>query len=454
MASLQYLLLFLITLLLSTTFSTQISNATSKTYLLPIIKDITKPQYYTTFLVGTPQTRVYLSISLGNLWTWFTCDIVGYNRSSTFRPLSCDAPDCATFGGVGCVGCPDGPLRPGCTPINTCGATTYGPLHDMLYASGVITDVISLYSQAQNTAQNMKVSLRDFPFTCAPDKGPLKGLSSYTKGILTLARIPNALHAQIFSAYKLPHKFALCLPSTSNSGNYNGAMYFGGGPYHLPSSSRVDLSRSLVTTPLVINPNSTAPIYAEGSPSVEYFINVRSIKVDGIPIHFKPSLLSFDKDGIGGTKICSMDPYTILHGDIYKPLIKLFVAKAAAMKIARVPSVAPFGACFSAKTIKTTKTGPIVPIIDLIFNEKSPLLHNKNGRWRIYGANSMVKVQNNQNVLCLGLVDGGLTPTTSIVIGGAQMEDNLIEIDFVNNKLGITSSLLHLGTNCAKFKGI
>ncbi|KAK9664829.1 hypothetical protein RND81_14G071600 [Saponaria officinalis] len=441
MASIPYL--FLITLLLSTIFHTQISNATSQTYLLPIIKDITKPQYYTTFLVGTPQTRVYLAIDLGNLWTWFTCDIVGYNRSSTFRPLSCDAPDCTTFGRLGCVGCPDGPLKPSCTPINTCGASAYSPQSNMLYSGGVIEDVISLYSQAQKSTQKINVNLRNFPFTCASDKGPLKGLSPYTKGILTLARRPVALHAQISSAFKLPHKFALCLPSSS--GNYNGAMYFGGSPNHL--------SKSLITTPLVINPNSTAPIYSIGEPAVEYFINIRSIKIDGVPVHFKTSLLSFDKDGVGGTKISTMDPYTILHSDIYKPLVTNFINKAATMNITRVQSVPPFGACFSAPTIQNTKTGPIVPIIDLIFNEKSPLLHNKNGRWRIYGANSMVKVPN-KNVLCLGFVDGGLKPTTSIVIGGKQMEDNLIEFDLVGNKLGVTSSLLHLGTTCSQFKGI
>ena len=41
------------------------------------------------------------------------------------------------------------------------------------------------------------------------------------------------------------------------------------------------------------------------------------------------------------------------------------------------------------------------------------------------GANSMVKVK--ENVLCLGVVDGGLKPRTSIVTGGHQLEDNMLE---------------------------
>ncbi|XP_074294647.1 putative aspartic proteinase GIP2 [Silene latifolia] len=446
--------LFLTLFLLSTViFPIQISNAASKTYLLPIIKDIKTPQYYTTLLVGTPQVRVNLAIDLGNLWSWFTCDIVGYNRSSTFHPVSCDAPECDTYGRFGCVGCPDGPLKPSCTPINTCGAIAYSPQSNALYSGGAIEDVISLYSQSQNSAQLVKTNLRDYPFTCAPDKGPLKGLSPFTKGILTLARRPVALHAQISSAFKVPNKFALCLPATSNLGKNNGAMYFGGGPYRLPSTSKIDLSSSLVTTPLVINPNSTAPTYSVGDSSIEYFFNVRSIKVDGVPVRFKSSLLSFDKDGVGGTKISTLDPYTILHSDIYKSLIEVFVTRAKSMNITRVPSVAPFGACFSEKSVTRTKTGPNIPIIDLIFNEKSSVLHNKNGRWRIYPTNSMVNVAK-KDVMCLGFVDGGSDPRTSIVIGGKQMEDNLIEFDLVENKLGVTSSLLHLGTSCSQFKGI
>ena len=41
------------------------------------------------------------------------------------------------------------------------------------------------------------------------------------------------------------------------------------------------------------------------------------------------------------------------------------------------------------------------------------------------GANSMVKVK--ENVLCLGVVDGGLKPRNSIVTGGHKLEDNMLE---------------------------
>ncbi|XP_021733561.1 basic 7S globulin-like [Chenopodium quinoa] len=432
MASTPFLLCFL--LLIISAFSFHFSNAT---FVLPIVKDNTKSQYYTSFLVGTrPSTRVYLVIDIGNRWSWFACDLYGYNsNSTTYHEVPCNSPKCARYEPTGtfCSG-------------DTCGVYAYTPWGDGLYAGGLVEDASTLYKQAQpnSLAQLSKASLPTFPFSCA-DKGPLKGLSPHTKGVVTLARVPFALHSQISSTFKVPRKFALCLPSSTSSG-YNGAIYFGGSPSYM--------SKSLITTPLIINPNSTAPIRSEGETSVEYFIKVRSIKIDGTPIRFRSSLLSFDiKQAVGGTKISTMDPYTVLHSEIYKSLISVFVTKATAMKMTRVAPVAPFGACFSTKSIvNNAKTGPSVPIFDIIMDGKSPLLHNKNARWRIYGANSMVKVS--ENVMCLGFVDGGSSPTTSIVIGGKQMEDNLVEIDLETNKLGVTSSLLRMGTNCSKFKGI
>ncbi|GAB4843454.1 hypothetical protein Ancab_013416 [Ancistrocladus abbreviatus] len=431
----------------TTVISAATTTTSPHTFVLPVVKDIVKVQYYTSFLVGTPPVRVYTVLDLGNKYSWIACDIYGYNVSSTFHPILCGTPKCSAYGENGCVGCIMPVVKPSCTK-NTCGAYAYTPWGDIVYSGGQIEDTISLYSRTPSTPFS-KTSLRNFPFTCA-DSGPLKGLSQHTKGVLTLARNRVALHSQIASAFKVPHKFALCFPSSSSASH--GAMYFGGGPYYLPPS-RIDLTKYLVTTPLIINPNSTAPVYSEGERSIEYFVKVRSIKVDGIPVTFKPSLLSFDKDGKGGTKLSTLTSYTTLHSEIYKALVGVFFSRAEAMKITRVASVAPFGACFSSKSISyNAKTGAGVPIIDLVMVNKSPVLHGKNARWRIYGANSMVKVS--PEVSCLGFVNGGSNVRTAIVIGGQQMEDNLIEFNLASSQLGFTSSLLHFGTSCSQFRGL
>jgi len=114
----------------------------------------------------------------------------------------------------------------------------------------------------------------------------------------------------------------------------------------------------------------------------------------------------------------------------------------ALANVTRVASVAPFGACFSSKNIGSTRVGPAVPQIDLV-------LQRKRVYWGIFGANSMVQVSN--DVVCLGFVDGGSNPRTSIVIGGHQIEDNLLQFDLAKSRLGFSSSLLFRQTTCANF---
>jgi hypothetical protein len=83
-----------------------------------------------------------------------------------------------------------------------------------------------------------------------------------------------------------------------------------------------------------------------------------------------------------------------------------------------------------------------VPQIDLV-------LQSSKVSWTIFGANSMVQVKS--DVMCLGFVDGGLNPRTSIVIGGYQLENNLLQFDIATSRLGFSSSLLFRQTTCANF---
>ncbi|KAK1380120.1 hypothetical protein POM88_026864 [Heracleum sosnowskyi] len=161
----------------------------------------------------------------------------------------------------------------------------------------------------------------------------------------------------------------MCLSSTSS----NGAIFFGG----------FDSSTAPLTyTPLLTNPVSTATFYAKGEASSEYFIGVKSIEINQKVVRINPTLLSINATGHGGTKISTLDKYTVLETSIYKAVVNAFVKE---LNVPRVPSVAPFGACFSTKNIGTAYTGPAVPTIDLV-------LQSKDVYWRIHGANSMVRL--------------------------------------------------------------
>ncbi|ONK77880.1 uncharacterized protein A4U43_C02F11790 [Asparagus officinalis] len=180
----------------------------------------------------------------------------------------------------------------------------------------------------------------------------------------------------------------------------------------------------------------------KGERSVEYFIQVKHIKVNWDVVPVKASLLEIDREGRGGTKISTVAPYTVMESSIYKAVTNAFAARMSKDKVKSVAPVAPFKLCYNAADIVSSGTGPSVPPVDLV-------LHNHHVVWRIYGANSMVEAK--KGVLCLGFVDGGAKPRTSIVIGGHQIEDHLLQFDLRRRRLGFTSSLLLKRTSCAKF---
>jgi hypothetical protein len=57
----------------------------------------------------------------------------------------------------------------------------------------------------------------------------------------------------------------------------------------------------------------------------------------------------------------------------------------------------------------------------------------------------------NDDVLCLGFVNGGRNPRTSIVIGGYQLENNLVQFDLAASRLGFSSLLFGRQTTCSNF---
>ncbi|KAL0457270.1 UNVERIFIED_CONTAM: putative aspartic proteinase GIP2 [Sesamum latifolium] len=270
-----------------------------------------------------------------------------------------------------------------------------------------------------------RLSVPDFSFSCM-DKDFLEGLASGATGMLGLARTDISFHKQAANRFNLPDKFSLCPPSSGI-----GKLTVGDSPF----------SGSLKTTPLIINPVSTYPIYVTGEPSDEYFIDVRSIRVDGKPLAVKNSYFSIDENGVGGTKISTIRNFTALHNSIYKPFTRAFLKAAADMKIKSIAAVPPFRACFSSDSISRTPAGPSAPVIDLV-------LPGNDVYWRINGGNSLVEID--QKTTCLAFVDGGSNPRTSIVIGAHQLEENFLEFDLLSSQLRFSSSLLVQNNSCSR----
>ncbi|KAL5995885.1 hypothetical protein ACLOJK_025958 [Asimina triloba] len=378
--------------------------------LLPVTKDAATIQYLTHLSHRTPLLPLTLVVHLAGPFLWLDCD-AGY-LSSSYSPPPCRSPQCSlatttstsTSTSTACRDCFMGP-RPGCN-INACTLSPHNPFARATAPGELAQDALS-FPSTDGSNPGPDAAVPRFLYSCAPTF-LLRGLASGAQGIAGLAR----------SGIQFPSKIRR-LPSL-----------FGDGPYvFLPG---IDVWKSLMYTPLLTNPG--------GELSSEYFIGVKSIKINGKQVPINTSLLAIDGNGVGGTKISTVHPYTVLETSIYRAVTEAFARETAS--IPRAAPVAPFDVCFSSKSMGSTRAGPAVVAIDLV-------LQSEGVYWRILGANSMVGVK--EGVDCLAFVDGGANPRTSIVVGGHQLEDNLLQFDLGASRLGFSSSLLVRQTSCGDF---
>ncbi|XP_051120592.1 probable aspartic proteinase GIP2 [Andrographis paniculata] len=399
--------------------------------VLPVRKDAATQQYVTVINQRTPSAAVRLVVHLGGQFLWVDCD-ANY-VSSTYRPVRCRSAQCSLAGSAACGDCYDGP-RPGCNN-NTCGVFPDNPFITTSTSGELAQDAVAVPSTDGSNPGRL-ATVPQFIFSCAPTF-LLRGLAAGATGLAGLGRARIGVPSLFSAAFSFRRKFAVCLSSSTSS---DGVIFFGDGPYvFLPG---IDVTPSLFT-PLYINPVSTAGASTQGEPSTEYFIRINAIRINNKPISINTSLLTIDAAGDGGTKISTVNQYTLLETSIYTALTTAYIREAAAWNITRVAGVAPFDVCFSSANVGSTRVGPAVPSIDLVLQgQNSPV-------WTIFGSNSMVAV--NDDVLCLGFLDGGSNPRTAIVIGAFQFENNLLQFDLAASRLGFTSTLFFRQTTCANF---
>ncbi|XP_010522713.1 PREDICTED: basic 7S globulin-like [Tarenaya hassleriana] len=421
-SSVLHFLLLLFFVVLPTTFAQQ--SFRPKALVLPVTKDASTLQYLATINQRTPLVPVKLVVDLGGQFQWVDCD-KGY-ISSTYRPARCRSAVCSLARSTSCGDCFSAP-RPGCNN-NTCGVFPDNTVTRTATSGELAQDVVSIES-TDGSNPGRVVTVPRFVLACG-STFLLDGLANGAMGMAGLGRTNIALPSQFAAAFSFRRKFAVCLSSG------RGVVFFGDGPYvFLPG---IEIS-GLTYTPLLINPVSTASAFSQGEKSAEYFIGVTGILVNNKPVPLNQTLLKINREGFGGTKISTVNPYTVLETSIYNAVVSAFVRETAAKRVA---AVAPFGACFSTEGVGSTRLGPAVPEIDLVLQSNDVV-------WRIFGANSMVSVRD--DVICLGFVDGGVNPRTSIVIGGYQLEDNVVQFDLAASRLGFSSTLLGRRTNCANF---
>ncbi|OMP05044.1 Peptidase A1 [Corchorus olitorius] len=407
-------------------------------FVAPIHKDSSTLLYSLTLFLKTPLQPTRLHLDIGASFSWVDCD-TDYN-SSTYQHIPCGSPLCTSVGhNLSCSNCYN-PPGPSCGN-DTCSLFPENSVTRKTAISAALTDSLALPTSDGST-HGPPLLVPSYIFSCSPPS-LLEGLAKNVTGLAAFGRSNYSLPAQISNTFSVPRYFALCLPgSTSDPG---ASLVGSGGPYYF-SSQKIDLSKSLIYTPLILNPVGSTVITYAGQPSDEYYLNLTSINVNGKPIQINSSLLAVDESGFGGTKLSTATPYTVVETSIYNALTDAFVNESAALNLTVTNAVKPFSVCYSAADIIVTRVGPGVPTVDLVMERDDVF-------WRVFGSNSMVKIAGGDGgeVWCLGFVDGGVNPRTSVVIGGHQMEDNLLQFDLESNRLGFTSSVLLKGTTCSSF---
>ncbi|KAJ8751908.1 hypothetical protein K2173_000654 [Erythroxylum novogranatense] len=386
--------------------------------VLPVRKDGATSLHVTSIQKRTPQTPVQFVVDLNGRFLWVNCE-KNY-LSTTYQAPLCHSTLCVRAGSDYCHTCLSSKARYGCHN-NTCGLVALNPMTHQTAVGELAQDVLAIQStRGSNPGPVAKVP--DFLFACAPSTLLQKGLPRNVQGVAGIGHAPIALPIQLASHFGFRPNFGICLSSSTNN---NGVIFFGEGPFSMLSG--VQVSGPVGYTPLIITRQG------------EYYIQVTSVKINKKPLPINTTLLTTNKQGLGGTMISTTTPYTILEHSIYQTFTKFFTSQFPG--VPRVQNVPPFSVCYDSKRLSSTRVGPRVPNIDLVFN---------NAAWTIFGANSMVQAR--PGVSCLAFVEGGLKQTrASIVIGAHQIEDNFLQFDLASSRLGFSSSLLLKRSNCGNF---
>ncbi|XVE73165.1 hypothetical protein DITRI_Ditri11bG0095300 [Diplodiscus trichospermus] len=388
------------------------SPANAISFVAPIDKDNSTLLYSLTLYLKTPLQLTRLHLDLGASFTWVDCD-TDYN-SSTYQHIPCGSPLCSSIGhDLACSNCYN-PPSPSCAN-NTCSLFPENSVTRKTAISNAISDSLALPT-SNGLTQGPPLLFPSYVFSCSPPS-LLDGLANNVTGLAAFGWSNYSLPAKVSDTFSVPRSFALYRP----------------------------LEITCLHTPLILNPVGSTVITYAGKPSDEYYINVTSINVNGKPIQINSSLLAIDENGFGGTKLSTATPYTILETSIYNAVTDAFVNESSTLNLTVTNAVKPFSVCYSAADIVVTRVGPGVPTIDLVMQSDDVF-------WRVFGSNSMVRITGNGgDIWCLGFVDSGVNPRTSVVIGGHLMEDNLLQFDLVSTRLGFTSSVLLKGTTCSNF---
>ncbi|KAH6759508.1 hypothetical protein C2S52_022968 [Perilla frutescens var. hirtella] len=408
--SVEFLLLLPLLFLISKAVSLSHNPILPKAAIFPVTKDSSTLQYVAHVFMGENLDSLNLVVDLNGPFVWMGSEFKSASQSQ--QPIKSCSLKCSMAKPIrGCYR-PGGGGGGGGAGYNSKSCTLQAEnTISRISTSGDLNEDMMAMEFWDGIGSASFAKSEKFLFLSAPNL-LLQGLANDAKGMLGLGDSRISLPSQFSTTFGFfERKFSVCLSPK------NGAIFLGGNPFE----------GSMMSTPLI----SKKSELEKG-----YYIDVSSIKISG------KKLPSHREKGILAAKISTVVPYTTLESKIYGAFVESYIKAAISVNMSLVQSVAPFEVCFSSKHVENQRAGPNVPIIDLV-------LQSELVKWRIHGRNSMVPVSD--EVMCLGFLDGGLNPRDSIVVGGYQIEDHLLEFNLGNSMLRL-SSLLMEEKKCSDFE--
>ncbi|KAF7032945.1 hypothetical protein CFC21_044075 [Triticum aestivum] len=364
---------------------------------LPVLAPVTKDPATSLYTIPFHQ-GASLVLDIAGPLVWSTCQ-----RGDLPTDIPCSSPTCLLANAYPAPGCPasscgsDRHHKP-------CKAYPYNPVTGAC-AAGSLARTTLVASTTNGNYPVSEVNVRVLA-ACAPRK-LLASLPRGSTGVAGLGGSGLALPAQVASTQKVDNKFLLCLPSGGP-----GVAIFGGGPLPWPQ-----LTRSMPYTPLVTK---------GGSPA--HYISVKAIQVEDTRVSVSERAL---------VMLSTRLPYAMLRRDVYRPLVDAFTKALAAQPangapVARaVKPVAPFELCYDTKSLGNNPGGYWVPNVGLALDGGSD--------WWMTGKNFMVDVK--PGTACVGFVemkgvDAGAGRAPAVILGGAQLEELVLDFDMEKKRLG------------------
>ncbi|XBI21462.1 hypothetical protein VPH35_062577 [Triticum aestivum] len=290
-------------------------------------------------------------------------------------------------------------------PCVFCTALPYNPVDGRWVAAQATT--ISIAANATDGKNPL------FPVTfpvvgsCAPGDF-LASLPAGVAGVAGLARLLNSLPLQVAQWYRLKQEFALCLPRAGD-----GVAVF--------ARRQPPQEASPVPLPFLFNPKNRA-----------YYFTITGIPVNQERVPTPPGAFDMERRGQGGAAFSTVTPDP--------------TPRSAGHLLAAPQRVAPFDMCYQASELTMTSVGYAVANIDLMLDGGQ--------NWTLPGASSLVQV--NDQTVCFAFVQTDSSvpahaESPAVILGGHQLENNLLIFDLEKDTFGFSGLLLGVGTTCSNF---